>query len=315
MSVLRRSVAGLGLALSAGAAAGCLVGLIGALPLKAALWPDAVNSFIPVWLVAGWVGAVAARIGFPRGRWRTIALVMAAFAVLVSGVPLVTEMTRTGRQAAPPGNLTILTFNRWWDSPDIPRQLRAIRQVNADLVALQEADTFDAAPLADLYPFQHRCHEGCDTVILSKRPFLATGRDPLRRWPGGTEFLWVRTTAPDGKPVTLATVHLFWPVPPWIQRGQRGHVAEMVKGLKTDELVLTGDFNLTPWSFAMRRMDPTMAPLTRRTHGLLTFPATWPLPFLALDQVYAAPAWKTVEIKRLPGAASDHYPVRVELKR
>src|SRR5262249_54835827 len=130
-----------------------------------------------------------------------------------------------------------------------------------------------------------------------------------------TEFLWVRVMAPDGRPMTLATVHLFWPIPPWIQRGQRGHVAELVSRLRTDELVLTGDFNLTPWSFAMRRMDPTLKPLTRRTHGLPPFPAPWPAPSLARDQVFAAPAWKVVAIDRLPRAASDHYPVLVKLRR
>lgn len=313
MSVVRRLAAGVGLALAAGAAAGAGAGLVGAVWG----WADAFNHFAPIWLVAAWLGAAGARLGFARGRLRTAALLMAAIAVIASATPMAFEAFRTGRETAQPANLTLLTFNRWWDSPDPEKQIAMIRRSGADLVALQEADTFKpwAGRLRDVYPHQLFCYWECDTVILSKQPFLAHGQESKPRWPGGTKFLWARTTAPDGRPVTLATLHLFWPVPPWIQRGQRGHLPALIAPLAQDELILAGDFNLTPWSFAMRRLDPTLAPLTRRTHGLITFPANQPVPFLALDQVYAAPAWKTVKVERLPDAASDHYPVRVELRR
>ncbi|HTI66123.1 MAG TPA: endonuclease/exonuclease/phosphatase family protein [Caulobacteraceae bacterium] len=306
--------AGLGVACAAGAGLVSAVGLLGAV----SGWADAANHFAPVWLVAGWVGAALVAVCLRRGRLRTAALASAAVAVVASGAPMVAEMVRTGREAPPPGNLVILTFNRWWDSTDLPPQVAMIRASGADIVALQEVYGFEQTAqrdLRELYPYQVYCHPGCNTAILSKRPVLASGQEDLVHWPGSTSLVWVRTTAPDGRPVTLATVHPLWPIPPWIQRGQRGHIADLVAKLPVDETVLVGDFNLTPWSFAMRKMEPTLLPLTRRTHGLLTFPATWPVPFLALDQVFAAPAWKTVRIDRLPRAASDHYPVRVELKR
>jgi endonuclease/exonuclease/phosphatase (EEP) superfamily protein YafD len=317
MSLARRIVGLFGAALAAGAGLASAAGLIGAI----SAWLDVLNHFAPVWMVAGWIGAALARLALPGGRVRTAALLSAAAAVVFSGVPMAHEMVRTGREAAPPGNLTLVTLNRWWGVRDPAAQavqVAMIRDSGADLVAMQEFNGFEEAArrdLGDLYPYQIFCGPQCDTAILSKRPFLTSGKETSPRWPAGSGFLWVRTTAPDGRPVTLATAHLYWPIPPWIQRGQRRHLAELVHELETDELILVGDFNLTPWSFAMRGLDPTLAPLTRRTHGLLTFPANFPLPYLALDQVFAAPAWKTVAIERLPRAASDHYPVRVVLKR
>lgn len=314
MKPLRRAGAIAGVGLAAGAGFASALGLVGAVWG----WADALNNGAPLWLVAGWIGAGLVVLAVEKGRVRTAALICAAVAVVCNGAALAYEMVRTKPEAPPPGNLVVLTFNRWWHSPDLPKQVAMIRASGADVVALQEVDGFEQtarAGLSDLYPYQQFCHPDCDTAILSKRPLTGSGQEAQSRWPGGLGFAWVRTTAPDGKPVTVATLHTYWPIPPWIQRGQRAHLAELIQALPRDELIVVGDFNLTPWSWAMRRMDPTLAPLTRRTHGLITFPTNQLIPFLALDQVYAAPAWKTVEIKRMPDTASDHFPVLVTLKR
>ena len=306
----------LGAFLAVAAALATALGLVGAIwP-----WPDALNHFIPVWLCAAWIGGLLVRFSWPPGRARGWCVIVAAFAVAAAGAPLMAEVVKGAAETAPgPPTLTILTFNRWWDTPESAREAAAIRTSGADLVAIQEGNGFAAAAagLADVYPYQFACTGKCDTMILSRLPFLATGKeDHGGAWrPGGTDFLWARVMAPDGRPATLATVHLYWPIPPWVQRNQRARVAEDVAGLRKDELILTGDFNLAPWSFTLRSLDRALAPLTRRTHGLLTFPATWPLPFLALDEVFAAPSWRTVGLRTLPRAGSDHYPVLVELKR
>ena len=300
-------------AVAAGASA---LGLLGAVWA----WPDALNHFIPVWLCLAWIGGLVARFSWPPGPRRGWVVIAAALTVLIAGAPIAIEVASGAREAVPgPPTLTLLTFNRWWETPDSAREAQAIRTSGADLVAIQEGNGFAAAAmnLRDVYPYQLLCGGRCDTMILSRLPFLATGREarggPWR--PGGTDLIWARVMAPDGRPMTLATVHLYWPIPPWIQRNQRARVAADVAALPRDELILTGDFNLSPWSFTLRSLDKALAPLTRRTHGLLTFPATWPLPFLALDEVFAAPAWRTVSVSKLPRAGSDHYPVLVELKR
>jgi endonuclease/exonuclease/phosphatase (EEP) superfamily protein YafD len=82
-------------------------------------------------------------------------------------------------------------------------------------------------------------------------------------------------------------------------------------------MILTGDLNTTPWSFGLQRLDRTLG-LVRRDRALSTYPAQlfgrpWPLPFLAIDHVYAGPGWATVKVERGPWLGSDHYPVIVTL--
>jgi endonuclease/exonuclease/phosphatase (EEP) superfamily protein YafD len=82
-------------------------------------------------------------------------------------------------------------------------------------------------------------------------------------------------------------------------------------------MILTGDFNATPWSAELRRLDRTLG-LSRRDRGLATWPAqlsgrTWRLPFMPIDHVYAGPDWATVSVERGPWVGSDHYPVIVTL--
>ena len=312
--MLARGLAGLAAAcLAGGTALAAVLGWIGALWG----WADAVNHFAPVWLVLAVLAVVLALVGLEDGARRAV-LTAAILAILAWGGPIAFELRAAARERTPgPPTLTILSFNRWWDTPHSELEVAAIRASGADLVALQEANGFEAAAqgLVDLYPHQFFCSPGCDTAILSKRPFLAKGRGGHDGLHKRGNFLWAQVEAPDGRPMTLVTTHLYWPIPPWIQRGQRERTVEMIKGFAGEDLVLTGDFNLTPWSFAMRGFDRSLAPLTRRSHGLMTWPATAPLPFLALDEVFATPVWKTVAIRRLPRAGSDHYPVLIQLRR
>jgi endonuclease/exonuclease/phosphatase (EEP) superfamily protein YafD len=295
------------------AALACAAGLVGAVWG----WADVLNNFLPVWLCEAWIGGLLARYLLPPGWFRAWAVIAAAFAVVVAGVPIALEASAAARETSNgPATLTLLTFNRWWDTTEPALQEAMIRKADADLVTLQEADGLGAVGtrLLDLYPFQATCGH-CNTVILSKRPLLSRPPESAYRGTGWGSFLWARTTAPDGRPVVIATHHLFWPIPPRIQRIQRGHIADGLAPLPKDALILAGDFNLAPWTFGMRAWEKALAPLTRRTHGLLTFPATWPAPFLALDQVFAGPGWRTVSVERLPYAGSDHYPVLIRFAR
>lgn len=85
-------------------------------------------------------------------------------------------------------------------------------------------------------------------------------------------------------------------------------------------MIIAGDFNSTPWSFARRRDDRDFG-LIRRTRALFTWPAEKishnrlpaPFPYLPIDHVYAGPGWATVSVERGPRLGSDHYPVVVTL--
>jgi endonuclease/exonuclease/phosphatase (EEP) superfamily protein YafD len=83
-------------------------------------------------------------------------------------------------------------------------------------------------------------------------------------------------------------------------------------------MIIAGDFNSTPWSFALRRQDRLFG-IERRTRALATWPARTlrseaPFPFLPIDHVYAGKGWRTVSMQRGPRLGSDHYPVIVVLQ-
>ena len=96
-------------------------------------------------------------------------------------------------------------------------------------------------------------------------------------------------------------------------------IAELLNRFPKERLILSGDFNSTPWSFS-RRHEDAMIGLERRTRGLFSWPADrgpagmgLPFALLPIDHVYAGPGWRTVRVERGPLLGSDHYPVIVTL--
>jgi endonuclease/exonuclease/phosphatase (EEP) superfamily protein YafD len=173
------------------------------------------------------------------------------------------------------------------------------------------------------YPYRAGCPAGCDLVMLSKRPWLVGGPETASRDPHDTA-IWGETTAPDGRPVDVLTLHYAWPLPPGPQAYQRGVMAGVVAGLPKAGLIVGGDFNLAPWTAALKRQDAAFAPMTRRERALFSWPALvarlgWapPIAILPIDHLYAGAAWKTLGIRRLPRdrSGSDHYGVLATLAR
>ena len=92
-------------------------------------------------------------------------------------------------------------------------------------------------------------------------------------------------------------------------------VAGVVKNLDSSSLLLGGDFNSTPWSFARRRDDRAFG-LQRLTRGMFSWPA-WAgaLTAFPIDHVYAGADWRLLDVRRGPNLGSDHYPLVVRVAR
>jgi endonuclease/exonuclease/phosphatase (EEP) superfamily protein YafD len=267
-----------------------------------------------------------------RARWAVVGL--AVTAAVISGAAVLPDAAASlgplggGR---PKAALRIVTFNTWSDNTDPGAVVRRVRDARPDAVALIEMGWplihGGLKQLAPDYPYRTHGSRICpyDMILLSKRPFTASGCQvtaaPSR--PELTEtIVWGRTTAPDGRPFTLATTHYAWPFPHGGQEMQRPALARFVRQHAADDFILTGDFNLTPFSFALRGQDKELLPLTRRTHGVPTWPAmiarlNKPAPFaiLPIDQIYAGRAWRTEAVARLRRAGSDHYGIVAEFSR
>lgn len=285
-------------------------------------WPDVVAQFAPFWLAISLLAVLIAWPALAGFGGRALVLALAAVGVAGSAGLIAPELLRSVPKwvGAPPANtFTLVTYNIWGLNPAPAATIAQVLAQNADVVALQEMQTLPEGPLQSLkavYPYQATCPQPCDVGLFSRRPWTALGEVS-----GGRLVFGVTTTA-DGAPVTIATTHFPWPLPTAGGARQGQELVRFVDGAQRPDLIVTGDFNLTPWSWTLRRLDAALAPLTRRERAVFTWPATIarlnlaaPFAFLPIDHVYAGPAWRTVAVRRLPRGSSDHYGLKVVLAR
>ena len=276
---------------------------------------DVLNHFAPLWLVGG---LAALGLWLVLGRSGRITPALALLAVLSSAWLMAPELAASVRLGpVRPGDetLKVLQFNVWDRNPDLPGTVRWILAQDADFVVLEEARHPIIRDLEAHYPYRTVCsgNTDCATTILSKRPPITREANP------SLMAAWATYPSVDG-PITVMGVHLDWPWPPGKQQTQSLELADLLERFPTKRTIVAGDFNSTPWSFSMRRQD-RMFGLERRTRALFSWPArntygwrVWPpLPLLPIDHVYAGGAWRTLNVRRGPRLASDHYPVVVTL--
>jgi endonuclease/exonuclease/phosphatase (EEP) superfamily protein YafD len=287
---------------------------------------DLLTHLAPGWLAMGLLAlGLQALAGFEGARFVGI---LAPLAIVISvGLMAPDLIARASAQRFPAGGQTIkiIQFNVWDHNRDPAATAQWILSQDADIVVLEEAGG-GAVPvaLAARYPYQTRCDKAetaCPTTILSKSAPSDGGQ---LIFPGiGLRHMgaWARFGA-GAQAFTIVGTHYRWPEPLAMQRVQAQRFAETISEFDRPNLIVVGDFNLTPWSFRLRRQDAALG-LNRLTHGILTFPAglipnwrlTFLFPLLPIDQVYAGANWRPVNIARGEPVGSDHYPIVAVLTR
>lgn len=306
--------------------AALLLGLVcaaGGLAAQSGRWfdkLDALTHFAPIWLLGGLGASILWLFGGRRGRATPV---MAALAVLASGALMAPELiaaARAERVTPREETLKIVQFNAYRANYDVEKTAAWILKQDADIVVLEEVqccagwDVLHA--VAAQYPFQTQCPgRHCGNVILSRQPRIK--RPAVKLDPGGGTVGWARFQGAKG-PYAIVSIHYTWPSPLSDQWLNRRVMARNIKRFDGDSLIVVGDFNSTPWSFALRRQDRDFG-LERRTRALFTWPTKkrglrLP-PFLPLDHIYAGKDWRTVSVERGPALGSDHYPVVIRLTR
>lgn len=318
-----------------GAEFSLLAGLIGVLGLCGA-WSgalDALNHAAPLTLFLGVAGYGLTRAALPKESSRKLILRWAMVGVLTPAAQMAPDIVGAAQGLVPPkpagAPFKVLHFNVWSENFDPKATAESIVASGADVVLMQEG----AGPastrfsrIREAYPYMASCKIFwiCGQAIFSKRPITAWGalqpQPPLQQDSLGV--VWAKTTAPDGKPVTLVTTHFSWPILVEEQAAQRAKLVRYLAGAPKQGMILSGDLNSTPWSFALRDLDDRLKPMTRRTRAYFSWPANAarirkpvPLPFMPIDQLYAGPEWRTLKLQSLPRTGSDHYGVLVTLSR
>ncbi|MBI1249885.1 MAG: hypothetical protein GC189_00240 [Alphaproteobacteria bacterium] len=309
-------------------ATACLAAGLAAASLLAGLMPafDLVNQAAPLPLamaLSGVIGCVAAHRGrvLRDGRFWAFAFAAAAFAALV----LPDALRALKPPLAPqPGAaaIRVISHNIHEGSPDIARTRTYLQKQDADFVALYEVTDADLAALAPLrrkWPYWTRCNSWpyCRVYILSRTPPLPNTREtptgPFiarrnRHYP-----LYSRLAAADyrvrGEIVRVIAAHVRRPPSLYAQRRDLRLVLSELRRTPRRNVVLMGDFNLTPWTHAIRDLDARSG-LIRRTQNLATWPSA--LPIAPIDHIYASPTLTTLRIARGPRTGSDHRPVEAD---
>lgn len=306
--MLRQAVGGLAAVAAGVAAMSAGLALLGFLDWRLDVLTHFAPGYLGVGVVTGVLGAVAGR----PWRGRALALSVAAIAATV-GLMAPEYLRRLDPPAAPTaGQIRIVQFNAFKRNIDIDRAVTWIVAQEPDIVTLQEAQPNLRDELIRRTGWQVAGRNE-QVMILSRAKRLRMVRPPIGKAP----LTYVNATYPSASgPFEVVTTHLDWPT--YDTHGpQHAALARLVRQLPRERMIVTGDFNAAPWSYALRRTDRELG-LTRRDRALFSFPTRllgWdgPPPLLPIDHVYAGPGWRTVSLERGPTLGSDHYPLVITL--
>ncbi|HEX4179396.1 MAG TPA: endonuclease/exonuclease/phosphatase family protein [Caulobacteraceae bacterium] len=280
---------------------------------------DILNHFAPIWLLgaalAGLYGVILAAPGA-----RPILAGVGLVGILASGALILPELIRPIRPTVgddAPGQIKLIQFNAWDRNADVTATADWIAAQKPDLVLMQEVE----APIRQAMiqrGFNLMRGMGRSAIFSRLQPVPGHYQIPHPDWKRLPSFSRAEFAGPGGD-FSVFSVHIGWPV--W--RGQTvelSTLAEVLDHYPRDRILLTGDFNLTPWSFTLRRLDERLG-LERRDRALFSWPSrlaptgrlTWPAAMLPIDHIYAGRAWRTVSLTCGPRLGSDHYPLVIRL--
>lgn len=229
-------------------------------------------------------------------------------------------------------HISILAYNVLYDNHKVEALRDLIRDTDPDIILLSEPTQWwleQLDGLEDDYPYTlYQPQENHYGKLLYSRLELV---DPEIRFLIEPEVPSIRTRVRlrSGTLVTLYGVH---PRPPGIQRPEEGKdgeredsdmrdaelllVADEVKKLGDEPVIVAGDFNDVAWSHTthlFQRVGGLLDPRVGR--GLFnTFDTKSRLLRFPLDHVFASRHFLLVELRRLPDIGSDHFPLFVILE-
>ena len=281
---------------------------------------DVFTHFTPLYLAAALVG-LGASLFLPRTS-RRIAAFGAVIAICACGALMAPEYLARSTPPVPPPragvhDLKVIELNALGGNRVRQPVLDWLLKQDADVIVLEEGGPIYA--LRDTGKYHLSC-ANCYGVILTKTKPRWTN-EPAN-WRIKPQEVSVVSLGDGPDSVTVLAVHGSWAIHPRVFQPQMANLARVAAKYPKRYMIVAGDFNSTPWSFALRKEDRDLG-LIRRTRALFTWPAEpvshdrvpSPFPVLPIDHVYAGPGWATVRVERGPKLGSDHYPVIVTLRR
>jgi endonuclease/exonuclease/phosphatase (EEP) superfamily protein YafD len=195
--------------------------------------------------------------------------------------------------------------------------LAFVAETDPDIIVLSEVTPAwqDALqPLMTEYPYFHSVgFKGNNRIIYSRLPFAGDG---LGRVEDEERPSVVATLDLGETEMTIVGVHLRPPLSAGrtSQRNrQLDNLADFTRA-ETGPMMLTGDFNITPWSPVFRDfLEQAGLKDARMGYGLApTWPTHWPVGGIPIDHTLVSPGITIHNFQRGPNVGSDHYPIIVD---
>ncbi|MBX9745787.1 MAG: endonuclease/exonuclease/phosphatase family protein [Hyphomonadaceae bacterium] len=262
------------------------------------------------------VGLLVSAVAHLSGAHRLA--IGALLAMAPAGAIVSAELLGAPRPPSPPSatTLKILSLNMHAYNFRVDEIAQLIIDENPDIVLLQESQyggRWIGEAMQERFPTRITNYRHCSTQILSRLRLVETFHN--EDCTAAVARLAVPSVNGDAG-ILVASVHV-----PRASRPAAILHSRMTQWAH-ESAIVGGDFNRTPWSWALRRFDGIQN-VHRRTRALPTWPTqrAWPrgkrfaFPFLPIDHIYATSDWTTVSVRRGRDVGSDHYPVIVELAR
>ncbi len=210
--------------------------------------------------------------------------------------------------------ITLLTLNVEWTNRSDKEILDTIRGADADIVVVEEVDSWwreRLATLDDLFPYRYfdPVSSRPGVAVLSRTGALSEEWRPLQ----GRAFVTLRFQ-PVAKVFRLTALHALPPRSPLLYRarnrqldGVAAHLARLERSEPLPTLA-AGDFNTTPWSPVMRDfLERTGLVDVRAGRGALpTWPSWNPLLCVPIDHILHSREIGVENVERLQLEGSDH---------
>jgi endonuclease/exonuclease/phosphatase (EEP) superfamily protein YafD len=287
------------------------------------VWFLEIFTHFKLQLALCFLGYTALELMARRHRHAAASLALAlvnAFPALLLFLPASSGAKAPGPPQAP-ACLRILQANILTSNTDTPALLALVARENPDVVVLQEPNERwlrELAPLTNSYPvfatWPREDNFGaaiyCKSNALSANIFLL--RDP-EGLPSSRACIAV-----GGKTITVIGIHALAPESNAAWHARNGYMRELAQSLRTvaGPLVVTGDFNNTPWS-AHFQSFLNASGLHDSAQGRGPLP-TWPVSSLALariplDHCFYSGGVRVLGRRPGPDIGSDHLPLILDV--
>ena len=251
----------------------------------------------------------------------TFAFAIAALSTTSSALPVLNQaLASFSPKDEAQAVYRLLQFNARFDNREPAKLFSLIGTHQPDIITLDEVSVMWAAELERIsaaYPHRLICaapKRVGGVAILSRRPF-AEGQ-PGHCLDGGSAA--AATIDLGGRSIDVAALHLAWPWP-FGQARQVDGLAGEFAGLGNGKsgAVIAGDFNATPWSAAVRRLQAAGAFTQVPAVGPTWLPRQLPKSLrgwigLPIDHVLTNGGVMVHSARTVEDAGSDHAPVLIE---